>query len=482
MTMPYDRERSSATGAFDILKDPALHEFMQTIKVIPDISKRTTTIRDKVLDVSSRVSDITEGIILASDASPYEAIAQEEFPSIRVGLLKFSNVVIRVADYRRLRDRNDLFVDPVDIANLKKSANSMSFGLPGAGITSEEVPKSKNLFRRRVFDVFMADQFAFGYQKLYDTLVDMIRRSGSIVRRGGREFIEFNRAKKSPIDGVVPTSNIAVPLDPGYVDLDNDAHKRVYVTDALRVHEAFVNEGSNVECFGRLMSAMEHILLAHLIRCAHSTDPTATGNLYVIVDGPLAIFGEAARFHRGLMSLLHEVRADCRQIGMPGPLVIGVCKTGKVVEHAHQIERILQYQPDDKPRAGTFLLPVDDEYRYSLIQPSETDHSDNFGKDTYYGQTFIVRTSKAKIFDITLAYPFERKTDVEGQPFREAKVNLTHYKGDLDRMLSLVEMMQTDLFQNALIPIHLAHRYASIAHSPAGRSLDAFVREALGVK
>jgi hypothetical protein len=140
MTMPYDRERSSATGAFDILKDPTLHEFMQTIKVIPDISRRTTSIRDKVLDVSARVGDITEGIILASDASPYEAIAQEEFPSIRVGLLKFSNVVIRVADYRRLRDRNDLFVDPVDIANLKKSANAMSFGLPGA-IISIHAPK-----------------------------------------------------------------------------------------------------------------------------------------------------------------------------------------------------------------------------------------------------------------------------------------------------------------------------------------------------
>jgi hypothetical protein len=193
--MPYDRERSSATGAFDILKDPALHEFMQTIKLIPDISDRILSIRNKIVDVSNRVSDITEGIILASDASPYEAIAKEEFPSIRVGLLKFSNVVIWVADYRRLRDRNDLFVDPVDNANLKNSANSMSFGLPGAGITSDDTPKSKNLFRRRVFDVFLANQFAFGNENLYDTLVDLIRRAGSVIRRDGREVIEFNRAK-----------------------------------------------------------------------------------------------------------------------------------------------------------------------------------------------------------------------------------------------------------------------------------------------
>jgi len=479
--MPYERERSSATGAFDILKDPALQAFMQTIKIVPDIGKRTASIRSRILDVSSRVRDISVGNILASDASPYEAIAKEEFPSVRVGLIKFSNVLIKIPEYRKLRDRNEIFVDPVDIANLKKSANSMQFYLPGAGISSDKIPKSKNLFRYKVFEAFNANQFSFGRERLFDTLVDLIRRGGSVIQRDGREFIEFNRTKKSPVDGVTLDKNIAVPIDPGYVDLDGDPDKRVYLTDALRIHEVFVNEGSNVECFSRLMSAMEHIFLAHMIRCAHIADPTVTGNLYIIVDGPLAIFGEAARFHRGIMSLLHEVRTECRQKGMLGPLVIGVCKTGKVVEHARLIERILHYEADDTPRKGTFLLPINDDYRYSVVQPADTEHSENFGKDTYYGQTFIVRTSKGKVFDVTLAYPFERKTVIDGKPFRDAKVDLKYYGDDLDRMLSLVEMMQTDLFQNALIPVHLAHRYASIAHSPAGRSLDAFVREALAI-
>lgn len=60
-------------------------------------------------------------------------------------------------------------------------------------------------------------------------------------------------------------------------------------------------------------------------------------------------------------------------------------------------------------------------------------------------------------------------------------MDLKHYGADLSRMISLIEMMQTDLFANALIPIHLAHRYASIAHAPGGRSLDAFVRDALKI-
>ena len=201
--MPYEGERSSATGAFDILKDPALQEFMNTIKIIPDISARSTLIRNKIVNVSSRVHEITQGIIVASDASPYEAIAKADFPSVRVGLLKFSNVLIKVPEYKKLCERNEIFVDPVDIANLKKSANSMSFGLPGAGTMSlDEVAQSKNLFRRRVFEVFCADRFAFGQEKLFDTLVNLIRRSGSIVQKDGREYIEFNRAKRSPVAGV----------------------------------------------------------------------------------------------------------------------------------------------------------------------------------------------------------------------------------------------------------------------------------------
>lgn len=478
--MPYGSEPSTATGGFDVLKYPVVDAFMKTVRTNESFDTRGDLIRGKLIDVSSGVRDLDQGIILASDASPYEAVAKKDFPSIRVGLLKFSNVLIKIPDYRRLRDRNAIFVDPVDIAELKKSSGSMSFALPGAGITSETISKTKTFFRHTVFSIFHDPAFACRDITLYDTMVDLIRRSGSVTTVDGRAGIVLEKDKKSPVDGAPLPERLFVPIDPGYVDMDGDPAKRVFVTDALRVQDVFAEEGSNTECFSRLMSAMEHILIAHLIRCAHANDPTSTGNMHIIVDGPLAIFGEAARFHRGIMSLLDEVRKDCRSRGMSGPLVIGVSKTGKIVEHASLIQRLLHFTEDDRPRQGTWLLPIDDSYRYSLIEPNLTSHPDNFGKDTYYGQSFIVRTSRGKVFDVTLAYPFARKEErIDGVPFRDAKMDLTHYGDDVDRMVSLVEMMQTDLFTNALIPIHLAHRYASIAHSPGGRSLDAFVREAL---
>ena len=122
---------------------------------------------------------------------------------------------------------------------------------------------------------------------------------------------------------------------------------------------------------------------------------------------------------------------------------------------------------------------MDDDYRYNLIQPALRSKSDNFGDEAYYGQTFIVRTAQGKVFDLCLAYPFANKLPVDGIPFRERKVVCDHYGDDLARAVSLIEMMQTDLFDDALIAVHLAHKYASIAHSPAGRSLDQFVREVI---
>ncbi|WP_416407201.1 hypothetical protein [Agrobacterium rosae] len=499
--MPYSSERASAGGGFDILNDPEVQRFINSVETVKDHSGKIGFIREQLVDVSHLVKELTEGVVMASDGSPYESVVRKDFPSVRVGVIKFSNVLIFVDQYKRLRDRNTAFVDPEAIAELKKKSNQSKIILPGAGITHPDYPKTKSFFRASVFNgVFKAEQFVCKGMTLYDTFVELLRRSGksdapngalkpygddaqaigSVVVRDGCEGIEFKN--KSPIDGGDLKENLFVPLDPGYVDIGGDPAKRVYVTDALRVQEVFNEEGGNTECFNRLMSVLEHLLVIHIIRCSFESDPSIVANMNVIIDGPLAIFGEAARFHRSIMSLLHDIREKCRARGMRGPVVMGISKTGKVVEHAYLIENLLTKDNDNQQLEGTFVLPITDEYRTTFIEPDKMETGKNFGDETYYGQTFLVRTSRNKVFDVTLAYPFAKKGSVGGVLFKHAKADLTNYGDDISHMVSVIEMMQTDLFQNALIPVHLAHRYASIAHSPGGKSLDRFIREVLASK
>ena len=43
---------------------------------------------------------------------------------------------------------------------------------------------------------------------------------------------------------------------------------------------------------------------------------------------------------------------------------------------------------------------------------------------------------------------------------------------DIARAFSLIEEVETDLWQNALAPVALAHRYTAISLVPSGRILD----------
>jgi hypothetical protein len=476
--MPYANEGSSAVSHFDIIKNNEVASFLSECSYDAAAGARADEIESLLVNVTSNVKSLNEGVILASDGSPYEAVVQERFPSVRVGFLKFSNVLLLLPDYQRLRNTNAKFIDPVEIARVQRMSQSLSMVLPGAGILRGSHQSSRCVLREKIFQSFQNPDLSSGGETLYDTFVDLIGRMGSLATRNGATGILFGAGRKSPATDLALEQELFVPIQPGFAPAPDDPTKMIYLTDALRVHEAFSDEGSNLECFNRLMTAMEHLLLAHMLRSAYKIDPTVTDNLFAIVDGPLAIFGEPARFHRGLMSLIDDLRRDARERNQPGPLVVGLSKTGKVTEHAQAIDHILQSADGGVTRRdGTWLLPVSDEYRYRYIQPAVAARDKNFGSETYYGQTFILRTTSGKVFDLCLAYPFPSKEAVGGRPFREAKMDLTAYGESLDRAVSLVELMQMDLYENSLIAVHLAHKYSSIAHSPGGRSLDNFVRQ-----
>ena len=58
-----------------------------------------------------------------------------------------------------------------------------------------------------------------------------------------------------------------------------------------------------------------------------------------------------------------------------------------------------------------------------------------------------------------------------GLNFDKEKTKISNYS-DLNRAFALVEEVETDLWENALAPVALAHRYTAISLSPSGRILD----------
>ncbi|MGN6814920.1 MAG: helix-turn-helix domain-containing protein [Solirubrobacterales bacterium] len=75
-------------------------------------------------------------------------------------------------------------------------------------------------------------------------------------------------------------------------------------TDALRAHEIFNDQGSNLEACSRVMSVAERFISLALLDQLLDQRPSALARMAFVTDGPLALFGEVAPIKRPLLRRL----------------------------------------------------------------------------------------------------------------------------------------------------------------------------------
>jgi hypothetical protein len=66
--------------------------------------------------------------------------------------------------------------------------------------------------------------------------------------------------------------------------------------------------GENQHVLNRLMNGVEHILILHYVLYLREVNRRLLAKLCIISDGPLALFGEMAPLHRGIMRILGDIR------------------------------------------------------------------------------------------------------------------------------------------------------------------------------
>ena len=227
-------------------------------------------------------------------------------------------------------------------------------------------------------------------------------------------------------------------------------HKEVYPTDSLRLWEEVNDFQSNQIVISRMMMILEHIIPAHYIRYFLKESPLLLTNIAFFVDGPLAVFGNAAWIHRSLMIFLENAKRKLARFNGKPILMIGLQKTGQVVDYINFVDHFL---PNNK------IYCVDDEFRYRFMLGNRDPAGKTFGYETYYGQDFIYKTSSGKTFDFLIPYPFPSK-DISHADFKTEKTRIENYE-NLPRAIALINFLESDLYKNAVVPIALAHRFTS---------------------
>lgn len=454
--MPYREERASKGGHSDLVRNPDVSGFLGQCDYI---TEPTLEEAEKIASTFENI-DVDEDLplkVVASDASPYSDPINGMFPSTQVGYVKVSLVLIDVNDYSGLSKPGTRFVDPFKVAEMHRNADAISFVLPGANVKYKSAATVADGFRRAV------------WEQLSDHRTQMAND------------VKFNVA--STLLAIEDSRTITIEKCPScgeseeflFANLEQQHHckscgEEVFLTDSLRLHEQMSEYGDNTSSITRFMNVIEHLTMATLIRMLGHHQPESLSSMSFLIDGPLAIFGQPARIHARLMQLYFKIGQYLQKKGLPTPVILGIQKSGQAAEHAKSISRYL------KP--GSIKI-IDDDYRARWIKGSDS-KTDNFGHETYYGQDFIYKTPSGKIFTLALPYPYEKK--FSRTEFAVEKAKFESYSGTLSRALKLIQFFELELYEDAVVPVALAHRHASISLVPGGKVLDLVTKHGLNVK
>lgn len=378
--------------------------------------------------------------VIAVDGGYNEVAVQKEFPSATVCFFQFGALVFSVADLDQLDEQP--FIDPDDIAKLKR-IQRVKLILPVRNVALRAEGSLTRSVRRAVYDFFCK---AMDDGRLIETL---------------RWFLFEEYA------GGVPTWTLAscpecggrsVPLALSTMAGDHtlacpECKGRVYLTDVFRFHEVVDDELGAGEILGYLTTTVEQMILVHLIRTVLRTKPVLLEEILFIKDGPLAFFGQTANMHRPMRALVKFL------FERHNLYLAGLEKSGAFVEHADEIAELLG--------SGSVLI-LDDDYVYRYVLPGKGAPANPYGSSTYYSSKLIFKTRNGQVHVVTV-------------PTMESNPHPTENElRNLREILTNVEKLRCDMYDNALIPVALVNKLVSLANHPSTRILQKFAVDVMG--
>ena len=228
-----------------------------------------------------------------------------------------------------------------------------------------------------------------------------------------------------------------------------------YSTDALRIHERFNPVGPNGAVFAEAMQVWERVWVVNFLRWIER-DPRRfrlLRSFAIILDGPLAIFGQPAWLSQAIRRELKRINEAARKVIDSDILIVGIEKSGAFVDH---------YERLDTPTSGTngnsrfdpqTAVLLTNQYIRSHIAISAISDKP-FGEATYFGRMFFYKTTSGARIVASLPFLTEDARNLSSGDVR--------YFPRLADAMSLLDATFSARFPNAVAPLVSAHAEAAI--------------------
>ena len=445
--MPYQNELADKTSHIDIIQNPDVSEFLSKCR-------KVEYNEDAISSVGNMFSRPTDNgfnkpdNIISIDGSFYESSIKKQFPSKKVGFIKVGVVLLKYKSLTSIQGTTN-FVDPFEVAKFRENNDAYTFVLPSTNIVYDDCDNVQESFRKALDEQF--DRLRSDKNNSNTSLKATLLQMASYLKDG-------IKLSKCPCCGK--------ESDDIYID-GNDPKcphcgKRLFLTDILRVWEQVEDMFSNQSALSRTMNVIERLLAIHYIRTIvesmKDSFSNTLENLCFFIDGPLAVFGEPAKFHACFMKYLDELNQTMRKNNKSDILMVGIQKSGAINDFLMLIKEHIQ--------CGEVYC-LSDDFRNKFINLNKKPANNTFGAETYFGQDFLYKNKKGNVFVFNVPYPFGEKVG----DFKNAKSNIKNYK-NLKIYTDLLDDFDCDMYENALVPTVLAHKYTAISLAPGSKVLD----------
>jgi hypothetical protein len=430
-------ENASKSSHIYVVNDPEVQTFLSGCnlpKKTNDISLSGSSYLPCLAPASNPIKHV-----IAIDGGYQMVVIDKDFPSSEICFFQFGALIFSISDLESIGSSR--FIDPEDMAKLK-NIQRLKLTLPVKQITLKSANSLIQSVRQAIFDFFCQ---SMEDEPLIDTLKWLL-------------FEEYD----SPIDQWILAScpncgNRDIPLRRSSLGVKkmvecDSCNQIIFLTDAFRLHEAVDNELGAGGILGYVTTTIEQLLAAHLIRLILKTKPAVMRQVLFIKDGPLAFFGQTANIHKPMRQLIKHL------IDRHDVFLAGLEKSGAFVEHADQLYELME--------AGMFLI-LDDNYIYRYIIPNSGATSNAYGQTTYYGNKIIFKTNSGAMHVVTLPTAAQLSSPTE-KDFH-----------NIHAVLSNLEKLRCDMYDNSLIPVALANKLVSLANHPSSRILQKFAVDSL---
>jgi len=378
--------------------------------------------------------------IITIDGGYSEVFVKKEFPSSTITFFQFGALVFNVSDLDEISRLP--FIDPEHISKLK-NIQRLKLVIPTKNTMLKGQISLTHSIRKALYDFFMRESTD---ESLMETLKWFL-------------YEEYENTIPNWHLATCPnqeTGNHGVKLEiksmqTDYSFLCDTCGEKIYLTDVLRLHEVIDDEFGAGGILGYLVTSIEQIILAHLIRLILKTKPSLMNEILFIKDGPLAFFGQTANMYKPMRKLSNYL-LDKHNLHLAG-----LEKSGAFVEHADEISKRLE--------PGTILL-LNNEYIYKYIIPGKADPEKPYARTSYYGGKFIFKSGDDKTYVVTIPVRDER---VVLNPQKE------HFQ-NMDIILNNIQRLKCDMYDSSLVPIALVNKLISLADHPSSVILEKFAK------